>query len=415
MTVWFALIFYAYLQTQSVLATSISSGIFLAATALSSFWFGSIVDHNKKKSVMIISSIFSLVVYTIGFGMYLAIGKAEFKDISSPFLWTFVTLLLLGVIAGNVRMIALPTIVTILIPEKDRDRANGMAGMSMGIAFLIVSVISAFLVGYSGMFHVMLLAIVSSVITIVHLWMIDIPEKDIVHLEGAPGKIDMKGTLKAVRAIPGLLWLILFTTFNNFLGGVFMALMDAYGLSLVSIQMWGIVWGILSSAFIIGGLIISKYGLGKNPLKALFAANIIIWTVSSIFTIQPSIILMAIGMFIYLCVMPYIEAAETTIIQKVVPLQRQGRVLGFAHSVEQAASPLTAFLIGPLTQAIFIPFMTNGSGVELIGDWFGVGPARGIALVFTFTGIVGLLMTIIAMRSNAAYRLGERYMHSKKD
>ena len=36
--------------------------------------------------------------------------------------------------------------------------------------------------------------------------------------------------------MPGLTALILFSAFNNFLGGVFMALMDAYGLSLVSVR-----------------------------------------------------------------------------------------------------------------------------------------------------------------------------------
>jgi DHA3 family multidrug efflux protein-like MFS transporter len=41
MTVWFALIFYVYLETRSVMATSIVSGIYLAAVALSGFWFGS--------------------------------------------------------------------------------------------------------------------------------------------------------------------------------------------------------------------------------------------------------------------------------------------------------------------------------------------------------------------------------------
>ncbi len=78
---------------------------------------------------------------------------------------------------------------------------------------------------------------------------------------------------------------------------------------------------------------------------------------------------------------PYAEAAEQTTLQKVVPYERQGRVFGFAQSVEQAASPLTAFLIAPLAQFVFIPFMTTGSGAGAIGDWFGRGPERGIALV----------------------------------
>jgi DHA3 family multidrug efflux protein-like MFS transporter len=97
-------------------------------------------------------------------------------------------------------------------------------------------------------------------------------------------------------------------------------------------------------------LVIAKWGLGKNPLRAMFAANITIWSVCSIFAIQPSIVLLTVGMFVYLCVVPYIEASEHTIIQRVVPHERQGRVFGFAQSMEMAASPLTAFLIGPIAQ-----------------------------------------------------------------
>ena len=188
-----------------------------------------------------------------------------------------------------------------------------------------------------------------------------------------------------------------------------MSLMDSYGLSLVSVQVWGLLWGALSTAFILGGIFIAKFGLGKNPLRSLFLANITIWAVSSVFTVPQSIIPLIVGMFVYLCVMPFIEASEQTIIQKVVPHERQGRVFGFAQSVEQAASPVTAFLIGPIAQFIFIPFMTTGSGVELMGSWFGVGSARGIALVFTITGLIGLTVTILAMRSKYYRLLAKQY------
>lgn len=409
-TVWFALIFYVFLETKSVFATSVISGIYLVITAISGFWFGSLVDHHKKKDVMIWSSVFSLILYIICFAIYITAAPQEFKHVASVRLWIFIPLILLGVIAGNIRNIALPTIVTFLFSEDKRDKANGMVGTASGVSFLVVSVISAFLVGYSGMFHVLLLAGITSVLGIIHLWFIPIEEKSIVHLDHHESKIDIKGTFKVIAAVPGLLALIFFTTFNNFLGGVFMSLMDAYGLSLVSVQMWGILWGFLSTAFIFGGIIIAKFGLGKNPLRALFLANIVIWTISSVFTLYPSIILLVVGMFIYLCVVPYIEASEQTIIQKLVPKDRQGRVFGFAQSVEQAASPLTAFLIGPLTEFIFIPFMTTGAGVDLIGSWFGTGSDRGIALVFTAAGIIGLAMTLVGFRSKYYQQLSEKYL-----
>jgi DHA3 family multidrug efflux protein-like MFS transporter len=391
------------------MATSIVSGIYLAAVALSGFWIGSLVDHHKKKSVMLLSGFISLAIYAAGFAVYLSAPAGAFKDPGGLLLWTFVPLLLTGVIAGNLRTIALPTLVTLLIPEDRRDRANGLTGTATGIGFLVTSAISGLLVGHSGMYGVLILAILMMAVSIVHLLSVSIPEKEIVHLDGQPGRLDLRGTLAVVSAIPGLFALIFFATFNNFLGGAFMGLMDAYGLSLVSVQVWGVLWAFLSCGFIVGGLVIARWGLGRNPLRALFAANLVIWAICSFFTIQPWIVMLAAGMFVYLCVVPFIEAAEHTIIQKVVPHERQGRVFGFAQSIEMAASPLMTFLIGPIAELVFIPFMTTGAGVDLIGGWFGTGADRGIALVFTLTGLIGLLVTALAMNTRNFHLLSAHY------
>lgn len=414
MTVWFALVFFVYLQTQAVLATAIISGIYLVAISFTGFWFGGVVDRNKKKNVMLASSIISLASFITCFFIYISAGADAFKNMSNPILWIFIVAVMVGVVAGNLRSISLSTLVSVLIEEKKRDKANGLIGSTFGVAFLVVSVISGLLVGHSGMFLVLILASLITVLTAIHIFLIKIDEKNpqlnsAGEIDQNSSKLDIKGTIAAIKIVPGLLSLILFTTFNNFLGGVFMSLMDAYGLSLVSVEIWGLLWGILSTAFIIGGFLIAKFGLGKNPLWAMFRSNLIIWFVSIFFTIQPSIILLMIGMFIYLAVIPFIEAAEHTIIQKVVPLERQGRVFGFAQSIEQAASPLTSFLIGPIAQFIFIPFMTTGAGVGLIGGWFGTGPDRGIALVFTITGIIGLIVTLLAMRTKFYKQLSEEY------
>jgi DHA3 family multidrug efflux protein-like MFS transporter len=137
--------------------------------------------------------------------------------------------------------------------------------------------------------------------------------------------------------------------------------------------------------------------------------------VCCVFTIQPSFWLLAGGCFIWMLLGPYAEAAEHTTLQKVVPLERQGRVFGFAQSVEQAASPLTAFLIGPLTQFVVIPFMTDGAGADAIGSWFGTGPDRGIALVFTIAGLVGVGVTILALNSPQYRALSAAYAGAPDD
>lgn len=403
--VWFALTYWAYLTTQSVVSTGVVSGVWLVASSISSIWFGSVVDHHRKKTALLGSSLVTLVAFTLGTIFYFLSPTTVFTTVLSIHFWILVLILLIGVIAGNIYSIAIPTSVALLVPEEMRDKANGMFGTVMGISFAVTSVASGLILAFGGMGWVLVLATIFTAVVCLGLSWQNIPEKRIAHTsEEQPKKVDIKGTIKAINAVPGLFALILFTTFNNFLGGVFMSLMDAYGLSLVSVQVWGMLWGGLSFAFIFGGMFVAKKGLGKKPLRTLFIINIIMWTVCIFFTIQPSIILLMSGCFIWMCLVPFVEATEQTIFQKVVPPERLGRVFGFAHSVEQAASPVTAFLIGPLTQFIFIPFMTTGAGVELIGSWFGVGTGRGIALVFIFAGIAGLIVTLLAMRSSA-YRL----------
>lgn len=412
-TVWFALTFWVYLETQSVFATGLLAGIYLVFTAGSGFWFGSIVDHNRKKYVMLGSSVVSFLFYAASFVFLISTPAEAFQDVSGFPLWTLVLLLMLGVTAGNLRSITLPTTVTLLIPEDRRDRANGLVGMVTGIGFLVTSMISGFLVAWGGIYYVHVFALSLTLLAFLHLLFVNIPEKRPEHEAGVPvekKRIDIRGTIRVIAAVPGLFALIFFSTFNNLIGGMFMALMDAYGLSLVSVQTWGVLIGVLSTAFILSGIIISKTGLGKNPLRTLLIVNMITWTTCIFFTIQPSIILLSIGFFIWMLLGPYAEAAEHTTLQKVVPFERQGRVFGFAQSIEQSASPVTAFLVGPLTQFIFIPFMTTGAGVALIGDWFGTGPDRGIALVFIIGGILGLIMTIIAFNSKYYRLLSARYL-----
>lgn len=404
-TVWFALVFWAFLETQSVFVTGMIGGIYLVFTAGGAIWFGSLVDHHRKKHVMLVSSAVSFLFYAASLATHALMPQAAFADPYGATLWLFVLVVMLGVIAGNIRMIALPTLVTALIPVERRDKANGLVGMVTGIGFVVTSAISGFLVAWGGMEAALIFALALTLVSFIHLLTVRLdepaPESETT---GEPRQIDIRGTVRIIVGVPGLIALIAFSAFNNLLGGVFMALLDGYGLSLMEVQQWGLLWAFVSCAFIVSGMAIARWGLGKRPLRTLLLANLVIWSVASVFTLQSSIVMLIVACLIWLFLNPYAEAAEQTTLQKVVPFERQGRVFGFAQSVEQAAAPLTAFLIGPLTQFVFIPLMTTGAGADAIGHWYGTGPERGMALVFSVTGVLGVIMTLIAFNSRQ-YRL----------
>ncbi|WP_328293268.1 MFS transporter [Kineococcus sp. NBC_00420] len=400
-TVWFAVTFWVFLATRSVFATGTIAGIFVVATAATGIWFGSLVDHHRKRSVLQASALVSVAVYGVCLAVYLATPDGTFSDVASWQLWAFVVLCVLGVVAGNPRGIALPTLVTLLVPAEVRDRANGLVGTVTGTSMLVTSVISGVLVASGGMLHVLLLAIVVITASVLHLARVEVPEDRTVDAgaSGAGAGVDLRGTWRLVRGVPGLVPLIAFSCFNNFIGGGFMALMDAYGLSLVSVQVWGLLWGGLSALMIVGGLLVARLGLGSRPVRLLLLVNLVSWTVTMLFPLASSIVTLTLAMVVFMLLMPFAEATEQTVLQRVVPYERQGRVFGFAQSVEQSAAPVTAFLVGPITQFLVVPFMTDDAGAEAIGDWFGTGQTRAIALVFVAIGLLGLVATVVALLS----------------
>lgn len=87
--VWFALTFWAFLTTKSVISTSIVAGLWVVANVLSSNWFGTLVDHNKKKHVLLGSSITTLIFFTLGWMMYTANPESAFASVSSLMFWAF--------------------------------------------------------------------------------------------------------------------------------------------------------------------------------------------------------------------------------------------------------------------------------------------------------------------------------------
>ena len=409
---WFAITFWVYLETKSVLATAIIGGSYMLMVALFSIIFGTIVDHHKKKSVMVFSAVFTLVAFALGGLVYLLFPKEQIVNLGGIVFWLFAGTILVGAVVENMRNIALSATVTLLVPIEGRDKANGMVGTVQGVAFMVTSVFSGLSIGMLGMGWTLVIAVGLTAVALAHLWFaVKIPESEIYHDPELKGKkIDLRGSIAAIRAVPGLVWLIVFTTFNNLVGGVFMALMDPYGLTLFPVEIWGVVLGVTSTGFIIGGMIVAKKGLGKNPIRTMLLVNIGVAILGAVFVIREWWWLYALGILVFMALMPIAEAAEQTIIQKVVPLKRQGRVFGLAQAVESASSPISAFMIGPIAQFGLIPFMNTQAGKDMFGWLVGSGQARGIALVFILASLIMLVVVLYAFTTRAYRNLSQAYV-----
>ena len=404
----FAMTFWVYLETRSVLAASLLSGVSMLVGAVSGTFLGAFVDSHRKKASMQVSTVVTLAAFATAGFVFFAVPARQVADWTGIWFWAFAGLVLVGGIAGQLRGIALSTTVTLLVPEDRRDKANGMVGTVIGIGHMITSVFSGLSVGLIGMGGTVAVAIVLTVVVLAHLLPIRIDEppvrRSVDSVRSGP-----RTAWLTLRSVPGLLPLVFFTTFNNLVMGVYMTLMDPYGLTLFSVEAWGLVLAVVSVGFIAGGALVSRFGLGRNPVRTLLLINVAIALIGMSSALRDSQGLLVAAMFGFMLAVPIAEAAEQTILQRLVPFEKQGRVFGFAQSIETASTPLAAFVVGPLAQFLLIPFMATDSGRSSFGWLLGDGQARGIALTFVVASSVMLVVVLLAFSSKAYRRLTHSY------
>ncbi|MFF3027220.1 MFS transporter [Microbacterium sp. NPDC057944] len=409
---WFALTFWVYIETQSVLATGIIGGAYMLFIAFFAMIFGTIVDRHRKHTVMLLSSVVSAAAFLVAGILYVWQGEAALLDLGGPWFWAFSLVILFGGVIEQLRNIALSTTVTLLVDEDKRANANGLVGTVQGLAFLVTSVFSGLSIGFLGMGWTLVIAIAAMALTFVHLMFIRIPEGTPEPDPNASSALDFRGSVQAIRLAPGLFALIIFSTFNNLIGGVYMALMDPYGLTLFDAQTWGFALAFASTGFLVGGGLVAKFGLGPKPMRTLLLIVIAMGLLGAVFMLREWWPLYVVGMWVYMAMVPPAEAAEQTVIQKVVPFERQGRVFGVAAAMEAAAAPITAFLIAPIAEFLIIPYMKTPAGDAQWGWLLGQGEARGIALICLFAGLIMVVVGGLAFLTKSYRQLTELYANA---
>jgi len=411
---WFALTFWVYLETRSVLATGIIGGAYMLFVAVSSILFGSFVDHHRKLHVMQFSGFVTLSAIVLSALLYSSMPVDELLDLQRPWFWLFTTILLAGAVIEHMRNIALSTVVTILIPDDKHANANGLVGTVQGLAMIVTSVFSGLSVGFLGMGWTIVIALGLTALALGHLFTLSFPDEELPEAgESWRDSIDLRGSYGLIVAASGLMALIIFSTFNNLIGGAYMALMDPYALEMMSVQAWGISFAIASTGFIFGGMLVAKFGLGANPIRTMLILVVIMGALGMVFVVRESIWLYVAGIWLWMALFPACESAEQTVIQRVVPLERQGRVFGFAMAIESATTPITAFLIAPIAEFWIIPWSKSEAGRTALRPYLGDGDARGIALILMFAGLIMAVVAALAFLTPSYRHLVRTYRASE--
>ena len=78
-----------------------------------------------------------------------------------------------------------------------------------------------------------------------------------------------------------------------------------------------------------------------------------------------------------------------------MPAEAQGRVFAVRRMIARLAVPIAILIAGPIIQYVFKPLLTrHGALAGALGPAFGVGPGRGIGLLFVLIGLAMVITTL---------------------
>jgi hypothetical protein len=96
--------------------------------------------------------------------------------------------------------------------------------------------------------------------------------------------------------------------------------------------------------------------------------------------------------------MPLSNGCSQAIWQTKVAPNVQGRVFSIRSMIAFSIQPVAFALAGPLAERVFEPLMAQGGKLaSVFGRVIGVGPGRGIGLIFVAAGVLYALATLVIL------------------
>jgi MFS family permease len=391
----FALVVRAYELTGEATASALVFFFAYAPTVMLSPLAGAVVDRFSRKTLMILTDLGS-ALSTVGILSLFLLGNLE--------LWHVYGLLM---ISGGFRAFQWPALsaaTTVLVPKKHLGRASGMLSTAWALSEMLSPIMAAVLLGTVGLTAILMADLATFLVAVVTLMVVHIPSPP----ESKEGK-DAKGSWKkditfgfhyifARKGLMGLLTIFFTLNFILTIGWVLfqpMILAKTGNNELVL----GTVLSVGGIGGILGGLIMTLWG---GPKRRVYGVLIGLFVISSgivVIGIGNWAVPWALGIFVITLTDPIIMGSSQSIWQCKVPPDVQGRVFSARMFMALVGEGPAMLLAGPLADWVFEPAMTDATGV--MGAIFGGGAGAGMAVIITLTGVLGIIVSVLAYFSRS--------------
>ena len=395
----FALPVWIYEETGSVEAFGL---LFFAATVpsvLMSPFAGALVDRWDRRRVLIVSDgltalmtlVLAVLLYTGGFQ-----------------LWHLFVISLLGSALGTFQAPAFTAAIGMLVPRRHFARASGMMQTSEAVSGILTPLIAGVLVTTIGLWGILAIDFATFLVAVGTLAVVRIPNPP---PSGEPRRSLLREAHDGwafVRDRPALRYLMIYFLVTNLATGMANPLFSPLVLSFATPAELGAAVSLSSVGLLLGGLALSAWGGPTRRVRGMVMGTVLSMVFMLFAGLRPSLPLVTFSMFMTLLITPMVQGCSQAIWLSKTPQHMLGRVLAIRRMLAFSTLPIAALACGPLAERVFNPLLTPGGALEhSVGRVLGVGPGRGIGLMYVLIALFVIVMTALLYANPRVRRLEE--------
>jgi MFS family permease len=386
----FALGVWIYEQTGSPTLFAISLFVYFVPRVILSPFAGVLADRLDRRIVMLASDSLAAIT-TLAIAVLYFFGDLQ--------IWHIYVANAVFAIANTLQWPAYSAATTLLVPKEHLGRAGGMTQVGDAISSLVAPGVAGILYVTTGLKTIIIVDLVTFLFALGTLVVVRFPRPEITtDKESFTFFQDLQVGWRFIIQRKGFLALQIIFAIMNFCGSITYAMFTPMILEITEPDALGLIASILGGGYLIGTLILSIWG---GPKRRIFGTYIFefCFGLSVFFTGWATTVpLIVAAQLLGSIALPITNGCTQAMWQSKVPQDMQGRVFSARPMISFSIIPLAYLLSGPLSEKVFIPSMVEGGAIAArYGNIFGVGPERGIGLMYIVFGLFYMLAAQVIM------------------
>ncbi|HEY0020867.1 MAG TPA: MFS transporter [Longimicrobium sp.] len=398
----FALSLWVYQRTGSVTLLSLTLFCAYLPGIVAAPFAGVLVDRWDRRRVMLASDL-GVALCRLGVLLLLLAGRLE--------LWHIFVSASVASVLSAVQMPAFYASVTQLVPREHLGRASGMVSFGSAVSHICGPALAGVLtapLGLAGVLMIDFATFFAAVATLLAVRLPPLPPMAAAATAAEPMWRAARYGWRYIAARPGLLGLVLFAAMINFNLAMLNALIRPLVLSFSTPAALGSVLSATGAGLLVGGLAMGAWGGPRRRIRGILLGSGVIGVCLAVAGARPSVLLVGASLFVAYVALAVTSACFDPIWQSKTPAAVQGRVFAIRVMIRRSCMPLAYLLAGPLA-ALFEPLLrSDGALAGSFGGWIGVGPGRGMGLLFIVLGAA-----LVAFTTASAFIPSIRYVEDR--